>query len=833
MVVAVETVVVQALNIATGVPVPVAIPIFTKEDVEVTYGIDGLPTVQNVDYTVEQLDEQNFDTFIITPLAALLTKINNLIAADPNEINAIYIRRKLDYKTSSTADAVKNTPYTSKEFDRTAARFQQQNEEIKRSIKFVKSVTSGDELAVRPLTPNRVPVISADGNFLEDGPTADQIENAQAYANAASVSAAAALTSQNGAATSASDALTSKNKAQQWASNPEDDDVEPGLFSALHWAKKAESSALPAPIAADTVSQPHVKRDTTGYENIRGMLNVLSFIPSVHRSGIRDRTITTDLTTYLQDALTVSGERGEFLFWPGGRYPHASALVYGPQPTSYTPSGDDTTSDLHFMQMAQAQMRGVGFAELYALAAMGAQMTVTYQNGKQAPHGSRIEGMFFNGRSLAGFGVQALWTFNMAFVNNRFDAHVQWNFDQEGRAHFRLEQNIFRNQKCVRSRLGGDNYFSGNDFYVKGAAGSVRRCIEFGPSSGNTIVGKGNVFTLEAGFNPDNTNAQAIYIDGISTYMATTGNRDFQIDGCEFHGFEYGVLAEGSSGTNLKNIDIINCHSFTGAQSKTTLAKVNTARAVNIINNRSNTNDTTRSTTPGIVLNAVENAEISHNQIRGVTGVEAIQITGNCIDVNVHDNHFLEAVNTAHAYILVDGSSLVSIHDNHAQQYSAFTTKFVREVGAGSGSVYGNNHLSASFTDPYDVANTNTTYRGADYSGASQGTVAAGATVYIGDNGSQSAEYLAAWMNPSRAKYAKRLAVQVNTAPGAGQTFTYTLNVDGVDTALTCQISGAGVFTSLDIDNEALISTGSRFAVKLVTSAGAAVTAHRVSTTLV
>lgn len=599
-------------------------------------------------------------------------------------------------------------------------------------------------------------------------------------------------------------------------------------------AAEAAAASLNLPVMApeDAGQQLFARGDASGYDLLPGMLNVMSFIPSAHWAGIRDRTITADLSAYIQEALDVAGDRGEVVFFPSGRYPHATGLIYGPQTTSYTPSGDDTTSDLHFMQVPQSKIVGVGFAELYATAAMTAQLTITFQNGKQSPHGTRVEGLFFNGRNLASRGIKSQWTFNTAFINNRFDAHTVVNFEHEGRAHLRMEQNIFRGQKNVLMRLGGDNYLSGNDFYVKGTAGAVRRCIEFGPSSGNTVVGKDNVFTLEAGFNPDNTNATAIYIDGISTYLATTGNRDIQIDGCEFHGFEYGVLAEGASGTNLKNIDIINCHAMTGAQTKTTLVKIHTARAVNIINNRSNTIDTTRSTTPSVILHAVENAEISHNHLRGVTGVEAVQIVGNCIDVSVHDNHFLEAVNTAHPYIKVDASSLVTITDNYAQQYTAFTTKFVQETGAGTGNVYGDNHLSASFTDPYDVASSSTTYRGKDYSSATQATVAAGATVYLGENGTQAAEYLTAWLNPSRPKYAKRLVVQSNAAPGASQTFTYTLSVDGVDTALTAQIAGAATFTAVDIDREAAIALGSRFAVKLVTSAGAAVTAHRVALTL-
>lgn len=45
------------------------------------------------------------------------------------------------------------------------------------------------------------------------------------------------------ASTSATNASASESKAQQWAQNPEDVPVEPGEYSAYHWAKKAEDNS--------------------------------------------------------------------------------------------------------------------------------------------------------------------------------------------------------------------------------------------------------------------------------------------------------------------------------------------------------------------------------------------------------------------------------------------------------------------------------------------------------------------------------------------------------------------------------------------------------------
>lgn len=66
--------------------------------------------------------------------------------------------------------------------------------------------------------------------------------NAAASATAASNSATAASTSETNAATSETNAKASEDEAEKWAENPEDVEVEPGKYSALHHAAKAKDS---------------------------------------------------------------------------------------------------------------------------------------------------------------------------------------------------------------------------------------------------------------------------------------------------------------------------------------------------------------------------------------------------------------------------------------------------------------------------------------------------------------------------------------------------------------------------------------------------------------
>jgi hypothetical protein len=67
----------------------------------------------------------------------------------------------------------------------------------------------------------------------------------------------------------------------------------------------------------------------------------------------------------------------------------------------------------------------------------------------------------------------------------------------------------------------------------------------------------------------------------------------------------------------------------------------------------------------------------------------------------------------------------------------------------------------------------------------------------------------------------------VNTAPGAGQSFTYTLFKNGSATAMTWTISGAGAFSGNTLSNNVTVQPDDSLDIRLVTSAGAAAAKHR------
>jgi hypothetical protein len=104
-------------------------------------------------------------------------------------------------------------------------------------------------------------------------------------------------------------------------------------------------------------------------------------------------------------------------------------------------------------------------------------------------------------------------------------------------------------------------------------------------------------------------------------------------------------------------------------------------------------------------------------------------------------------------------------------------------------------------------------------------TVATGSTTFLGINGQSALESSQQILIPFNCLAVGLQFDCVNT-PTAGETFTYTLRDNGVDTAMTAQTIGTSQ-TSVLTGNFVTLQKGDVVTVKLVTSAGASVTTHR------
>lgn len=196
MAIATERVARRYLDVVANVAIPVDFPVFEVEDVTVYYGKASLVAVYNEDYTVT-LDTVNFNTFTVTPLASLLTKINNLIAADPTETNFIVVRRIMDFLTVTNEGAVRDLTFLSRELDRTAMRFAQQSEQLQRAIKLSPKNVDQDP-QIEELIEDTT-LLYKNGKIVA-GPPGQDVANAQANAVIALTKAAEAAASAASAA---------------------------------------------------------------------------------------------------------------------------------------------------------------------------------------------------------------------------------------------------------------------------------------------------------------------------------------------------------------------------------------------------------------------------------------------------------------------------------------------------------------------------------------------------------------------------------------------------------------------------------------------------------
>lgn len=170
--------------IAAGVAASCQWPLFSETEVEVIYGLAAISATLNTDYTIT-LDTVNYNTFTVTPTAAFITKINNLIAADPTEQNYMLVRRVMPNTIAVTPDSARNPGFLQRELERMIMRFQGYTEKLQRVLLLPPNV-AGDPVVDYTLDPpEEGAALVWEGNKLVPGPTADDIENAEGFAGTA------------------------------------------------------------------------------------------------------------------------------------------------------------------------------------------------------------------------------------------------------------------------------------------------------------------------------------------------------------------------------------------------------------------------------------------------------------------------------------------------------------------------------------------------------------------------------------------------------------------------------------------------------------------------
>lgn len=195
MVVSTEVVARKYLDVSAGTPISVDFPVLQASDVHVYYGKEGAEAPQDTYYTVGLAED--FETFTVTPTAALITAIDALIAADATEVNYITVRRELEYTTEATAAGVRYTPFTAREFDRNAMRDMQLADQGTRSLRFPRNDIASDiDGELRSVLPGQYLRRSDDGGSIIGASVDIQVTEVDAWfsqRNAASAEQGAAL----------------------------------------------------------------------------------------------------------------------------------------------------------------------------------------------------------------------------------------------------------------------------------------------------------------------------------------------------------------------------------------------------------------------------------------------------------------------------------------------------------------------------------------------------------------------------------------------------------------------------------------------------------------
>jgi hypothetical protein len=138
------------LNPVAGTPISVDFPVFEDAHVRVFYGLAGLEATLDTDFTVA-LNVPTYEDFTVTPTASLRTKIDAMLAANPSESDQIVVRRDMPMLTDMTPTLSRLRDQLALEFDRTALRLQELQEQARGAVSVPVSEVDGLDMTLPPV----------------------------------------------------------------------------------------------------------------------------------------------------------------------------------------------------------------------------------------------------------------------------------------------------------------------------------------------------------------------------------------------------------------------------------------------------------------------------------------------------------------------------------------------------------------------------------------------------------------------------------------------------------------------------------------------------------
>lgn len=521
---------------------------------------------------------------------------------------------------------------------------------------------------------------------------------------------------------------------------------------------------------------------------------------------------------------------------PGRKvYCHASTIIWSPKVDdgsggAYTPSSgilfEPKHKPIHFMLHA---------SEFRATASMLYQWRFIYGNGvdvtAQAPFFVRVEGGFFNRNGLSMESIRTEYAGWWKVLGVRFDGGTgaakftgtcikQIGYGAAEIRNCQARGGVFLDISDATSFPGTDSSYTFNDIYCSDAG------FVIGPGTGSLGIYE-NTMTVE---DVSNTTANLVRIDGTGASSGVL-NRDITLECNRQGGGGYMFLLRGKGGSkNIRNSLIrANTWAHYGSSASGGIVDAQEVSGLKVIDNMYSDRDAANISTAQTIKIANANfCDIAGNVISKVNA-SAIACS-NVVRSKIRDNVFQNVGSSTypHVIVLTGASEHNEVYGNAASQDTASYAEslVVEDATANFNRAWNNrsvnmvaNHLPQGAQSDFGNPMRHDTYQ-------SSGLIPSNATYFLGCGTSSSTETLT-YTVLSRPALVTEFFVRVAGAPGAGQTFTYTLRKNGADTALSGTISGATSFSMIAYTAAGVtFGKGDVLDLKVVTSNGASAVVH-------
>ncbi|SDC02444.1 Pectate lyase superfamily protein [Bradyrhizobium brasilense] len=535
----------------------------------------------------------------------------------------------------------------------------------------------------------------------------------------------------------------------------------------------------------------------------RTAADIILDIGNVENYGAKGDNATDDTAAIQAAVNAVIGAGGGTVRLPRGKYKISSAIV-ATAPVMFVGGGRDAT----VIRQTNASANGVVFA--YPSLILGGGISdLTIEAGAGFQAGS------FTGTGSNGIGLLVQNANNLFFSSSIAVNNFSTGIALDGCWYARFYDFQVLCASADGFRIGGDPSIAvaGGNTLVGGKISNVGFTGVNTNSNGIRIRKSGGEFLQCVDSNGQSTGVlidpsagdHVAYLFATNVLADTNVNNGWYIDGnaglvvginlTECWGaFSTNATGFVITGSNVDGVELIGCRARENGVSGIIVA--NTPRNVHILGGEvAQNSQVTSNTSPGIDVGANCNIQI----------------------VGVRSGNFASVLSNTQAEGIKLGSGVTGqIIGCNLSNAGAGKNAVANGSNSGDLILIGNRPIQA-------LANRSAS---AVFSGCNTAAVATNTPTYLGANAANGSVNQTAW-SVGRAGVITAFSIAVDVAPGASQSFGYELWKNGASTGMTGSISGSGSF-SVSVQAPAVnVNPLDSFAIKLITSNGAAAANHR------